>query len=317
MKRTQILSVLGLLLVAATPAMAQNDECAPYAGNAANVCNASVDATKYFQPLLGLAISGGNPLIGSGRPLGGLGHFALGIRGTIMEAQLPDLAYDGSTPEVPAGEAVPFGAPTIDAAVGIFNGFGPGLLAIDVLGSVVTVPKNIPGLIIDPDASTIGDFAYELGYGVRVGVIRGGGPIPSISLSYNKRSTPKIQYGDVGDGDDYSYAMQVDAVNWRAVAGWSLGIIDLGVGAGKDTYTGDAQIQFVDPSGPTTETIDMSLDNDRTVAFGNLAFNLGVMRLGFEAGWQGAGDTDIETDFEDIDLDAGQYFGGVGFRIQF
>lgn len=317
MKRTQIMSVLGALVLAATPAVAQNSECSPYAGNAANVCNASVDATKYFQPLVGLAISGGNSFIGTGRPLGGLGHLAVGIRGTIMEAQLPDLTYDGSTPTVPAGEKVPFGAPTIDAGVGIFNGFGPGLLAIDLLGSVVTVPKNIDKLKFDKDASTIGDFAYELGYGVRVGVIRGGGPVPSVTLSYNKRSTPKMQYGDVADGDDYSYAMKVDAVNWRAIAGWRLGIIDLGVGLGKDTYTGDARIQFVDPTGPTTETIDMSLDNDRTLAFGNVAFNLGVMQLGFEAGWQGAGDLNFSTDFEDIDPNAGQYFGGIGFRVQF
>lgn len=317
MKRTQFMSVLGALVLAATPAVAQNAECSPYAGQAANVCNASVDATRYFHPLMGLAISGGNPLIGSGRPLGGLGHFAIGLRGTIMEAELPDLSYDGSTPEVPAGETVPFGAPTIDAAVGIFNGVGPGLLAIDVLGSVVTVPKNIDGLTVDPDASTIGDFAYELGYGVRVGVIRGGGPIPAISLSYNKRGTPNLKYGDVNAGDDYSYAMNVDAVNWRATAGWSLGLVELGIGVGKDKYTGDAQIQFIDPTGPTTETIDMELDTDKTVAFGNLGFNVGLMRLGLEAGWQGAGDQEFTTDFEGIDLDAGQYFGGISFRLQF
>ena len=266
---------------------------------------------------MGLAISGGNPLIGSGRALGGLGHFAIGLRGTVMEATLPDLTYDGSTPEVPAGAAVPFGAPTIDAAVGLFNGLGGGFLAIDAMGSIVTLPKNIEGLTFDEDASTIGDFVYKIGWGARVGILRGSGPVPALSVSYFQRATPGMQYGDVDAGDDYSYHVDLDAVNWRAVAGWQLGIIDLGVGVGLDTYTGDAQIRFVDPTDDSIESVDVSLDNERTLAFGNLGFNLGVIRLGFEAGWQGAGETDITTDFEDIDLDAGQYFGGIGFRLQF
>lgn len=318
MKRTQILSVLGLLLAAATPAMAQNDECAAYPGDAGNVCNASVDATKYFHPLVGLAISGGNPLIGSGRALGGLGHFAFGVRTTVMEVQLPDLSYDGSTPEVPSGEKVPVGAPTIDAAMGLFNGFGSGLLAIDVLGSVVAIPTNsIDNFTVDPDASTLGDFAYKIGWGVRVGILRGAGPVPAVSVSYSQRSTPKMKYGDVTNGDDYSYAMNVDAVNWRAVAGWHLMMFDVGVGVGMDQYTGDAQIQFVDPSDASVETIDMSLDNKRHTAFADLGVNFGPIKLGFEGGWQGPGDTDISTDFEDIDLDAGNYFGSIGLRIQF
>jgi hypothetical protein len=317
MQRTRTLSVLGALLVAATPAMAQNSECAPYAGPAGNVCNASVDATKYFHPLMGLAITGGNPLIGSGRTLGGLGHFAIGVRATAMEVQLPDLAYDGSTPEVPAGEKAYFGAPTIDAAIGLFNGFSGGILSIDAMGSIVASPKNVGGLTFDDDASTLGDFVYEIGWGARVGVFQGMGPVPSITLSYSQRSTPGMRYGDVNDGSDYDFHTKVDSKSYRAAFGWHLMAIDLSVGGGIDKYTGDATIRFVDPTGPTTETVEMSLDNTRNTAFANVGFNLGPVKLGFEGGWQGPGNQEFTTDFEDIDTDAGKFFGGVGLRLQF
>jgi hypothetical protein len=317
MQRTRTLSVLGVLLVAATPAMAQNSECNPYAGQVANVCNASVDATKYFHPLMGLAITGGNPLIGSGRTLGGLGHFALGIRATAMPVQMPDLGYDGSTPEVPAGPEVPFGAPSIDAAVGLFNGFNGGILSLDGMVSIVASPKKIDNLTFDEDASTLGDFVYEIGWGARVGIFQGMGPVPSISLSYSQRSTPGMRYGDVNDGDDFDFATKVESKSYRAAFGWRLIGIDLAVGGGIDKYTGDATIRFIDPIGATTETVEVALDNTRNTAFANVGFNLGPVKLGFEGGWQGPGNQEFSTDFEDIDTDAGKFFGGVGLRLQF
>ncbi len=317
MLRTRILSVLGALTLVATPAMAQNDECAAYAGPAGNVCNASVDATKYFHPLMGLAITGGNPLIGSGRTLGGLGHFAVGVRATAMDVQLPDLSYDGSTPTVPAGQKAYFGAPTIDAAVGLFNGFNGGILSLDAMASIVAVPKNIDNLTIADDASTLGDFAYKIGWGARVGVFQGMGPIPSITLSYSQRSTPGMRYGDVNGSSDYDFAVDLDSKSYRAAFGWHLMALDLSVGGGIDKYTGDATIRFVDPTGPTTETVNMSLDNTRNTAFANVGFNLGPVKLGFEGGWQGPGNQEFTTDFEDINTDEGKFFGGVGLRVQF
>lgn len=321
MKRSCNPAILAAVLtLAASPLAAQNPECAPYTGvaQAENVCNAAVDATRYFHPLLGLAISGGNPVVGSFRTLGGLGHLSIGLRATAFEATLPDLSYDGSAASVPAGDKVPLGAPTIDAALGLFNGMSNGLLSVDIMGSVVAVPNNVDNLQVDPDASTLGDFAYKIGYGARVGIFRGGFPIPSIGVSYMKRSIPTVQYGDVAGGtDDYSYRIGLDATNLRLTAGWRLAIFDIGVGVGKDTYTGDAVVEFKHPITTATETINISLDESRTTLFADLGMNIGPLKIAGEVGMQTKNDLETASDFQGIDVQEGQKYASVGLRLAF
>src|SRR5574338_1324793 len=102
-----------LALFPATLVAQSNPQCTPYNtyAQAENLCNAAVDATNYFHPLLGLAISGGNPIVGSFKTFGGLGHLSIGIRATAFEASVPDLSYDGSTATVPEGDNIALGAP--------------------------------------------------------------------------------------------------------------------------------------------------------------------------------------------------------------
>ena len=312
-------TLAAVLALAATPLAAQNPECAPYTGvsQAENVCNAAVDATRYFHPLLGLAISGGNPVVGSFRTLGGLGHLSIGLRATAFEASVPDLAYDGSSATVPSGGKVPLGAPTIDAALGLFNGMSNGLLSVDLLGSVVAVPNNVANLTVDPDASTLGDFAYKIGYGARVGIFRGGFPIPSIGVSYMKRSIPTVQYGDVALGDDYSYRIGLDATNLRLTAGWRLALFDIGVGIGKDKYSGDAVVEFKHPITLATETINIALEESRTTLFADLGINLGPLKVGGEVGLQTKNDLNTTSDFAGVDVNEGQKYASLGIRFQF
>lgn len=314
---------LALLALPGVAAAQGNAECTPYenalAPEAARLCNASVDATRYFHPLLGLAISGGNPVVGSFRTLGGLGHFSIGLRLTAFEATLPNLSYNGSTATVPAGEKAPLGAPTIDAGIGLFNGLSNGLLSVDLLGSVVAVPNNVNNLTVDPAASTMGDFAYKIGYGARLGILRGGFPVPSITASWMHREIPTVKFGEVSASspDDYSYQIGLTATNLRLMAGWRLAMFDIGVGVGKDTYTGDAQIQFTHPVTAATETIDISLDNSRTTLFADVGLNMGPLKLAGEVGMQTANDLTTASDFQGIDVQEGLKYASVGLRLAF
>jgi hypothetical protein len=89
-----------MLSFAASTLHAPASECAAYSGDASRVCSAAVDATRAFHPLLGVLVSGGNPVLGTGSPLGGLGHLSVTPRVNGVEVVLPRLSYDGSaTPE--------------------------------------------------------------------------------------------------------------------------------------------------------------------------------------------------------------------------
>lgn len=318
--RGPILS-LALLLTPALASAQSNPECAPYTAYAQseNLCNAAVDATHYFHPLLGLAISGGNPVVGSFRSLGGLGHLSVGIRGTVFEAGVPDLAYDGTSPTVSKGDDIPLGAPTVDVGLGLFRGLSSGLLSVDALGSFVFVPNDVENLHVDPDAPSMGNFSYRFGYGARIGILRGGFPIPTISASYMHRSVPTVTYGDVAAGDNYSYQLGLDATNLRLMAGWHILFLDVGAGIGKDTYTGDAEIKFDDPnpSDPGIKTIPISLDNSRTTLFADVGMNLLFLKIGAEVGMQTTNDLKTATDFQGIDVKEGRKYASVGVRFQF
>src|SRR2546422_8364068 len=77
--------------------------------------------TLFRSPLAGMVVTGGNPVIGTARSLGGLGHFALTARVNAIKAALPDPTATNQTP-VPTSfnGAVP--APVIEGAVRPTNG---------------------------------------------------------------------------------------------------------------------------------------------------------------------------------------------------
>lgn len=311
---------MALALFPATLVAQSNAECTPYNtyAQAENLCNAAVDATHYFHPLLGLAISGGNPVVGSFKTFGGLGHLSIGIRATAFKADVPDLSYDGNG-AVPKGEEIGLGAPTIDAGLGLFNGLANGMLSVDLLASVTAVPTNIDNLSVDPDASTVGDFAYHIGWGARVGVIRQAFPIPAVTVSYMKREIPRVQYGDVPAGDDYSYQIGVKSTSLRATVGYNMPILSLGVGLGRDSYTGDSEIQFnnPDPGNPGIETISMDLDQSRTTLFADVGINLGPLKFAGEVGMQTKNDLKTASDFTGVDVNKGLKYASAGIRISF
>jgi hypothetical protein len=318
MRAAQLLPGL-FALALATPALAQNSECSAYVSNARYVCDAAVDGTRAFHPIAGILVSGGNPTIGSAGTLGGLGHASMTLRANAVNIVLPDVGYTGSSSTVPAGDKLFAPAPLVEGSLGLYKGMPSGLLAVDLLGSAQLLPANqIDNFSVDPDARRIGDIALGLGYGARIGLLKEMGPLPAISVSVMRRDIPRITYGDIDGGDQFSYAVDLNATNLRLIASKRLMVLDLAAGIGWDKYTGDATIRFRDPITLVAQPdIPLELNNSRALGFINAGINLSAVRLTGELGYQAGKDQNLSSDFEDFDTTKGKLFAGLGLRVGF
>jgi len=232
---------------------------------------------------------------------------------------LPDLGYTGSSGTVPAGDKLFLPAPLVEGSVGVYRGMTGGLLAVDLLGSAQLLPTDqIDNISVADDARRIGSVALGLGYGARVGLLRGVGPLPNISFSLMRRDIPTIAYGDVSTGDRYSYAVDLHATNLRLIASKQVAVLDMAAGLGWDKYTGDAVIQFRDPITSLLQSnVPVELNNSRVLGFVNAGLSMSVVKLTGEVGYQGGKDQDLSTDFEDFDTTKGKFFAGLGLRVSF
>jgi hypothetical protein len=312
--------ILGSFALAlASPALAQTSECSGYVANAQRVCAAAVDGTRAFHPIVGVLVSGGNPTIGSAATLGGLGHASFTVRANAVNLVLPDVNYTGSSSTVPAGDKIFAPAPLVEGSLGLYKGMPAGLLAVDFLGSAQLLPTDqVNHLVVDSGARKIGSIALGLGYGARIGILSGLGPLPAVSVSVMRRDIPKITYGDVTAGDQYSYGVDLHATNLRLIASKRLAVLDMAAGLGWDKYTGDAIIQFRDPITSVLQpNVPVELSSSRMLGFLNAGLSMSMMRMTGEVGYQGGKDQDLSTDFEDFDTTKGKFFAGLGLRVSF
>jgi hypothetical protein len=304
-----------LALVGTVPAAAQLSDCTPFAGNSRRICDAAVDGTRAFHPIAGLLVSGGNPVIGTANTLGGLGTFSLTARANAADVVLPDPAYDGTPGAVPSSDELYAPVPLVEGAAGIYQGLPSGLLSVDLLTSAQLLPTNqIDRLSVAGDASRIGDVALGFGYGVRVGVIREVGPLPAVSVSAMRRNLPEVAYGDVDQGDEFRYAVDLHATNLRLVASKQFTVLQVAAGLGWDRYTGDARVALRDQP---TSPLEIGLEESRTLVFLNAGLDLAAFTLVGEAGYQSGRDQALSTDFEGFDTTDGTFFAGLGLRLGF
>jgi len=317
----RIVMVLAMIAGAA-PLAAQEPQCASTNNFVQASCQAAVDGVRAFYPLAGMVVTGGNPVIGTARSLGGLGHFALTARVNAIKAALPDPTATNQTP-VPTSfnGAVP--APVIEGAVGLTKGLAGGLLAVDVLGSALILPTGIDNLTVDANATKFLDAALGIGYGLRVGVLNGAFPVPAVSVSWMHRTVPRLRYGTIGPiigtGDEFEFTMDLTGDSYRAIAGWKLAAVDLAAGIGVDRYRSrDTNIRFHNAVTPTSvDTVVINPTNTRALVFVNGGLSLAAVKLVGEIGLQAGKDQQYVTQFQDFDPKAAHAFGGIGIRFGF
>ena len=171
---------------------------------------------------------------------------------------------------------------------------------------------QIDHLTVDPDARRLGDVALGFGYGMRVGVLRDEGPLPAVSVSAMRRSIPKLAYGDLDQGDQFSYAVDLQATNLRLIASKQFAALQVAGGVGWDRYTGDAEVRLREQPGTG---LGMELKESRAMAFLNAGLELAPLSIVGEAGYQSGRDRELSTDFEDFDTGSGKFFAGFGLRV--
>ena len=302
-----------LLALVAVPLAAQEPKCNDVNAQVQAACNAAVDAYATFQPLAGIAISGGSPELGTARALGGLGHLFASIRVNAVKATVPN----PDTTQAPISGGVP--APVVEAGLGIWPGLSGGLLAVDALGSATLLPTGLDKLSVDSNAARVGQVALGFGYGVRVGVLEGSFPIPSISVSVMRRTLPRLQYGSLAGGDQFEFDTDLKAMNVRVAASMRLLFIDAAAGFGFDKYSSTAHLRFYDnpPLNTNVRTVPLSRANSRQVLFVNAGLDMMAAKLVGEFGYQTGKDQTLSRNYTAFDPKAGHVYGGVGFRISF
>src|SRR5213079_3138526 len=130
------LTTIAVALVAfAASLAAQEPQCAMPNPDAQAACNTAVDAIRAFHPLAGMIVSGGNPVLGTARSLGGIGHLTVTARVNAIKAGLPN-PDSANTTTVPSSFHGAIPAPIVEASLGLLGGKG-GLLSVDALASAV------------------------------------------------------------------------------------------------------------------------------------------------------------------------------------
>ena len=303
-----------LVLALMSSLAAQDPRCTTTLAEAERACNTAVDAARVIHPLAGMLASGGNPVLGSAGTNGRVGRFSITGRLNTMEVSLPDpdSAAEASVPSSFEGLVV---SPVIEMSAGLLPGFGNGILAIDLLGSAVLLPTTMEDVTVDEDAPHIGDIALGLGYGARIGIVKGEFKAPSLSLSIMRRSLPRARYGDVEGGDLADFSTDLHATNVRLIAGMSVGLLDLAAGLGMDFYNADGIVRYIDLLGIREREFDF--ESNRRLAFLNIGFRMGPATLAGEIGYQTGEEMNLSTDFTDFDPSAGHVFWSAGLRFAF
>ena len=313
MRNGDRLALILTTLSAVAGSLAAQSECSGVPTPAQTICSRAVDAYKTFQPFGGIAISGGNPELGTARALGGPGHLFVSARVNAVKADIPN--PDTTQGKISGG--VP--APVVEGGLGLFQGTGGGLLAVDALVSATLLPTNLDKLSVDSNATRIGSVALGVGYGARVGVLNGAFPIPSVSVSVMRRSLPRVQLGDLSKGDNFQFDTDLKATNIRVAASLRFILLDLAAGFGFDHYSSTGHLRFYNnpPLNTTVQTITVPVTNNRQVLFANAGLNFVAMKLVGEIGYQTGKDQQLSTSYSDFDPTAGHVYGGVGVRFSF
>jgi len=290
-------------------------------GSLGAICYAGLDAAQVFLPLWGMSISGGNPQVGTAGPLGGLGRASVTARVNAITSSLPD-PTKASAIMVPSSFSGLLPSTSVDAAFGVWKGTGAGVLSIDALGSAVLFHG---GAVSDLWRSRgTGRFlggVLGVGYGARFGVHQGGALLPTLSLSYMRRTLPRVQYGSPPStccaGDEFEFDLNLHADNYRLTAGWRFAAVDVAAGVGIDHYSSSAHVHGQGGVSGGIGSFDTfpGLSATRQVIFADAGLRVAEARLVAELGYQPGKNDHLTAQFSGFDPNNGHPFGTVGLRF--
>jgi hypothetical protein len=322
--------------LAAAPLYAQgvDPQCAP--GSTAvdpatitsDACQKALDLFQYMAPQLGISLSGGNPVLGQGGTVGGIGHFRFDVRANVLMGSLPKVqeagvSYSGAqqTSYVTSNQIL--GMPSANAEIGLFGGLPLGITKVGGVDALLTgtyVPNvNASNVSLQATAGNL-----KIGYGARIGLLQESIFVPGVSATWMKRDLPSVDIAtSVADGSGASSDLQVRNLSqkttaWRIMASKSLILLNVAAGMGQDKYDSKAAVTaFVNYAGVGTErTVDMKQSVTRTNYFADLTVNLILFKIVGEVGQVSGGSIPTYNKF-DAPADKSRLYGSVGIRAGF
>ena len=309
-----LLSALGFI---ALPLAAQSSQCVPLSSvdGSRQRCNAAIDFARAYHPLAGLAVVGGNPVLGSGAATGKTGSFSVTLRANGFRLSVPDLSNVSAAGAVPEDSDIFVPAPVIEGNVGVFSGFDSGLLALDLLLAAQLVPNEdlADEIRVDPDAARVGPVSLGLGFGARIGLLEERDLIPAVAMSVMRRTVPRVGYGDLSAGDEVAADVDLHAATLRVTAGKRIARLTVAAGFGWSRYTGDAVAAY--EAGAGSRSIALELQQTRAMYFLDAGLELGLARIVGEIGYQRGGDQQLGTTFAGYDDASGTTFYSIGLRV--
>lgn len=318
----RILGTTFVLAAFAAPLAAQNPNCAGVSLQTQDACEKATDLFNYMTPQLGTSLVGGSHTLGIGTTLGGLGHFAIALRGNAIQGDLPDLssinvsALGRSSTAITTNQQY-LGLPAVDFALGIFKGLPLGVTrvgGVDLIGSATYLPE------VDGDGVTLtpADGSLKIGLGARVGLLEQSLIVPGISFSYLVRDIPTVSLAaSAGNAAFAINDFSVKSKSWRLAAQKNLLLFQLGAGYGQDTYTSAAGID-IDITSPAPASVSTTVGQEmkRTSMYGSLGFNLFIAKVVAEVGQVSGGEMATYNTFAEA-ADKSRLYGSVGIRISF
>ena len=299
----------------------------PFPGD--DACTKARDIFAFVMPQVGVALAGGNPVLGEGGTLGGWGKRALALRVTAVDGRVPTNAVpvrlSGATSANLGAERVPVPVPSVDAAIGLWAGVPAGLTnigGVDVLLGATYLPEvSQDGFSAAPQTSS---FAFS--YGVRVGALQESSLVPGVSLSYMRRTLPTTTLGYVTGNDSLTVAnLAATSNSLRLVVSKRVAVFGFAAGVGRDELENTASVQGVVNetllNQPVRAQVSLSaLRNTvtRNTAFVNASLGLWIARLVGEIGWSGKGEADPTLNtFDGRKANDGYRYGSIGVLVRF
>jgi hypothetical protein len=329
--KNQILVVAGLSVFAMTGAAAQGgtNQCSGGAVQAQDACQQAYDVYQFMSPQLGLALAGGNATLGQGSTLGGFGHFSIGARVNGFQGTLPQVDKFQTSTSGAAQRSLPtsdqwLGLPTADAAIGIFGGVPLPLTnvgGIDALISGSYVPSySNSSISVKPSSS------FQVGYGLRVGLLSESILVPGVSFTYLRRDLPTTAIVGVSNTSATSTTTlkidntKVQTSAMRVVASKSFLLFSLAGGIGKDSYDQSADVTATVTGIPIIGTASATVPNtkqklDRTNYFLDAALNLPLFKIVGEVGQVSGGTVNTFNSFSGGRADRSQQYFSAGIRF--
>ena len=281
----------------AAPVLAQTSTCA--SGSTQDVCQKAVDMLNFMTPQLSTALASGNPTLGQGGALGGLGHFSIDLRGSAVNGSLPQLKGVGLSPFgaqkstfTSKNQLIPM--VSMDAGIGLWRGLSLGVThvgGVDALVTMTYLPNVSNGGSSDQANFKVDGSSEKFGYGLRLGLLEESVVTPGVSFAWVERDLPAVTASATVDpaglNPGGTIALQNFAVktsDWRVTAGKSFLIFGLSAGVGQDKYTANSTISSTISTNPTPNVQPVAFAMTRTNYFVGAYMNLFVFKLEGEFG---------------------------------